>query len=175
MASAPRAHITPNAFRLQPHDWVPNNPRLPVLHYKGVIDPNVTDPAAAFEDLLTQNGWTPRWRWGVYTFHHFHSTAHEVLGIARGSATLTIGGPGGKEVNVEAGDLLVLPAGTGHKNEKSDEDFLVVGAYPPDQDFDLQREALPADAVARMDRLPFPESDPVSGPDGPLTALWRYS
>ncbi|WP_338422352.1 cupin domain-containing protein [Acetobacter musti] len=175
MASIAHAHITPNAFRLQPHDWVPNNPHLPVLHYKGVIGPDVLDPAAAFEERLTQNGWTPRWRWGVYAFHHFHSTAHEVLGIAKGQAILTIGGPGGKEVKAEAGDLIVLPAGTGHKNEGSTEDFLVVGAYPPDQDFDLQREALSADALALMDRLPFPESDPVSGPDGPLTALWRYS
>ncbi|NHO20189.1 cupin domain-containing protein [Acetobacter oeni] len=175
MASSTSAAVTPNAFRLQPHDWVPNNPNLPVLHYRGVIDPDVADPAVAFEEMLTRNGWTPLWRWGVYTFHHFHSTAHEVLGVARGSATLTIGGPGGKEMKVEAGDLIVLPAGTGHKNEGSSEDFLVVGAYPPDQDFDLQRQAISADTIAQMDRLAFPHSDPVSGANGPLTALWRYS
>nr|WP_240161555.1 cupin domain-containing protein [Gluconacetobacter azotocaptans] len=164
-----------DSFMLPRNDWVPNNDHLPVLYYRNAVALRPDDPAAGFEELFTTNGWPPRWRWGVYSFHHYHSTAHEVLGVASGSARLMLGGPGGRIVDVSAGDVVVLPAGTGHRNLGSDDTFLVVGAYPPGQDFDLQRGPLPPAALGRMNHVPFPASDPVTGAAGSLPALWHQT
>ena len=162
----------PDVLSLAGNGWVPNNERLPVLLYRGVLPATGKDPAQAFESLFRSNGWSPQWRNGIYDFHHFHSTAHELLGFAAGQARIMLGGERGSDVSVQAGDVAVLPAGTGHCKLQASAGFLVVGAYPPDQNWDLCREALSPEALKRMLTLPFPKSDPVSGPDGPLTRLW---
>jgi uncharacterized protein YjlB len=163
-------HAAVTALWFAADGWVPNNPRLPALLYRQAI-PDVHDRAAACEALLAKNGWPPQWRNGIYPFHHYHSTAHEVLGIARGSGRVLVGGPNGAPVELAAGDCVLLPAGTGHCRLAASAGFLVVGGYPPGWSWDLRRDALSAAELSAMARLPIPRTDPV-GRAGRLHAFW---
>lgn len=165
---------TPEPLFLHSNGWMPNNTRLPVLLYRNAI-PTGGDTATRMETLFRAHGWPPQWRNGVYTFHHYHSTAHELLGFAAGEAHLVLGGEGGHAITVRAGDVALLPTGTGHCEISCSDDFLVIGAYPPDQNFDICRSAPDADARKRMDTLPFPKTDPITGRTSPLLQHWKYS
>jgi uncharacterized protein YjlB len=145
----------------------------PVIIYRQAISSADATPEA-MEALFDGNGWPSQWRAGVYDYHHYHSTAHESLGIARGAATLQLGGPSGSSLRLEAGDVVVLPAGTAHRCEDADADFLVVGAYPPGQRWDILRgePADRPDADLRIARLPLPVTDPVGGQGGPVLEKW---
>lgn len=159
----------PESLTLAASGGVPNNPRLPVLIYRAVLP---ADPAAV-ETHIDANGWECRWRDGIFDFHHFHSTAHETLAVARGTATVRIGGEDGEEINLGPGDVLILPAGTGHKRITASRDFLVVGAYPPGQDYEIEKPSAGLEEAAkRISRVPLPASDPVTGTRGALTRLW---
>jgi uncharacterized protein YjlB len=142
-------------------DTIPNHPRFAVLIYRDVPDAR---------ERLGQHGWGGSWVNGVFDFHHFHSTSHEVLAVIDGSATLELGGPQGEAFELAKGDVLVLPAGTGHRRRSASSDFRVVGAYPAGQeDYDLLREADDA-ARERIAALPAPPGDPVGGKG---VATWR--
>ena len=134
------------------------------------------DPAAVFEDLFESNGWGDSWRDGIYDYAHYHSRIHEVLGIARGSGKVQFGGPKGRTFVLKAGDVAILPAGTGHQCLKASDDFLVVGAYPPIGTFDICNT--PEDhkkALVTMPKVAHPHKDPAYGAKGPLMRIWRKS
>ena len=142
-----------------PGDTIPNHPRFPVLLYRGTG----LEDADAARERFSGNGWVGAWVDGVFDFHHFHSTSHEVLAVVAGSATLELGGPQVRAFDVAAGDVVVLPAGTGHRRAAADGAFTVVGAYPRGQeDYDLLREADDA-ARDRIRAVPVPGQDPVGG------------
>lgn len=153
---------------------IPNHPAYPLLLHRQAFDASVADPAASAEALFAANGWGGLWRNGVYPYHHYHSTCHEALAVAAGWADVRFGGEAGETVRLEAGDVAVLPAGTGHKRLAASDDFLVVGAYPAGQPLDLIRDASEHDAaVARIGSVPLPATDPVFGSEGGLRTMWR--
>ena len=161
----------PQTFVFAPDGAIPNA-RLPLLVYKAAVP---ADPAA-IETLFAANRWPPAWRDGVFSFHHFHSNAHEALGIARGSATVLFGGPNGQELTVSAGDVVVIPAGVAHCNQRQTDDLLIVGAYP---DNAAQPDTFRGGAgeyetaVRNIAAVAAPAADPVGGGDGPLRTLWK--
>lgn len=155
-----------DSIMLAENGWVPNNVRLPVVIYRAALASDGPSLADRFEALFSGHGWPANWRDGIFDYHHYHSTAHEVLGVISGSATLEIGGPEGRRIEVSAGDALMLPAGTGHRCLSANEDFKVVGAYPQGQDWDICRQAADDAARARMAALPDPRYDTVTGERG---------
>ncbi|MDX1432640.1 MAG: cupin domain-containing protein [Gammaproteobacteria bacterium] len=154
---------------------IPNNPRLPVLAYRGAVRITGADPAAIFERLFSENLWVGCWRNGIFPFHHYHSTAHEVLGVYQGTATVALGGETGITLDIAPGDVVVIPAGVGHKRLAAAGGLGIVGAYPAGQDPDMCRghrdpARQHADNVARV---PLPALDPVCGAGGPLFTHWQ--
>ena len=154
-------------------DGVFPNSKLPVLIYRAAL---AAPGAPAFEELFERHGWSSSWRNGLFGVHHYHSTAHEVLGIYQGRVNVRLGGPGAGSVSLtaEAGDVLVIPAGVAHKNDGASTDFRVVGAYPvgtgPDMNHGKPGERPGTDR--NITRVPRPPTDPVHGASGALVRLW---
>ena len=119
----------PLTFMFSDDGSVPNNPLLPVLLYRGAVDVAAArDPETTIEQTFIANGWSHgMWRNGIHPYTHFHSMTHEVLGIARGTARVRLGGPQGQEFDVTAGDVMVLPAGTGHQRLSDSDRLSVIG------------------------------------------------
>jgi uncharacterized protein YjlB len=147
----------------------PNNPQFPLVVYRSAVALADSDPAAVFEKLFAKNGWKNGWRNGIYDFLHFHTQTHEVLGIARGHASVQFGGRSGPILEVAAGDVVILPAGTGHQRKSASRDLLVVGAYPPGGG---PRHVEPGEiahdkAVAAIAAVKAPSRNPLYGMDAP--------
>lgn len=162
------------AHLLEDDGVIPNNEELPLLVYPRVVRLPADDPAHLFEQLFQHNNWHGTWRNGIYSYHHYHSTAHEVLGIYRGHARVQLGGPHGVTLTVRAGDVVVIPAGVAHKNLGSSADFGVVGAYPQGQAWDMnygKAEERP-EAQEHIANVARPKHDPIYGSNGPLIQHW---
>jgi len=148
------------------------NSRLPALVYRSVLQS--ADLASGFEALFEQHGWSGSWRNGLYRTHHYHSTAHEVLGVYSGKVRIQLGGPTGAAIDIHAGDVVVIPAGVAHKNLGASVDFRVVGAYPagtsPDLNYGKRGERPETDR--NIARVAVPPADPVEGKAGALVAHW---
>jgi uncharacterized protein YjlB len=167
----------PNAFRFKDDGLVPNHPRWPLIVYRGAVNrTDGFDPAAVLEDLFDANGWSDSWRNGIYDYVHYHSRIHEVLGVARGRGKVRFGGNRGRALTLKAGDVAILPAGTGHQCLSASKDFLVVGAYPHFGKYDecTTVEDHPR-AVKTIPRVGRPRKDPVYGAKGPLIKAWKVS
>ena len=155
---------------------IPNNPRLPMLVYKGVAHPEGGSAEDALEALFAAHGWGNGWRGGViYDFHHYHACCHEVVGIGRGTARIQFGGPQGPVLQVAAGDAVLIPAGVGHCRLDADPELSVVAAYPPGSSPDMHRQGEPDGRALRdqIARVGIPDNDPVLGGEGGVSTLWR--
>ncbi|SDW90052.1 cupin domain-containing protein [Paenibacillus sp. PDC88] len=159
------------AYRFEDDGIIPNHPNLPVLLYPGVLRGREQETEALFNSHNWQNTWTG----GVFPYHHYHSNTHEVLGVISGSVKLQLGGEQGIVVTAAAGDVIVLPAGTGHKRIEASSDFQVVGGYPDAIEYDTYTgEAGERPKVLQdIKQVPLPDQDPVFGKSGPLHTYYR--
>jgi len=168
--------VKPGIQTLQiPDDGIfPNNNTLPLILMQLVFDPTAKNLVRAIEKTFHANAWGRSWRNGIYNFHHYHSTAHEVLGLYAGRVKAQFGGPDGQMVSAEAGDVIIIPAGVSHKNIEQSSDFRCVGAYPGGQSPDMQygRPDERPQVDQNIGSVPFPKTDPVFGEDGPLLEIW---
>jgi uncharacterized protein YjlB len=161
----------PLAVRFKDDGLVPNHPRWPLIIYQVAVDLGERhDPEAFMEDLFEANGWGDSWRDGIYDYVHYHSGIHEVLGVVRGKGRVRFGGKQGRILTLKAGDVAVLPAGTGHQCLSAEEGFLVVGAYPPAGTYD---ECTTMEDRPRALKTILKRKDPVYGRGGPLSKLWK--
>jgi uncharacterized protein YjlB len=153
----------------------PNNGMLPLMVYARALDTPEDITAEAFETLFLTNAWGNAWRNGVYGFHHYHSTAHEVLGIYAGTAQVQFGGPKGVSLAVVPGDVVIIPAGVAHKNVDASGDFRCVGAYPRGQRWDMNygKSGERPRADENIAAVATPCLDPVYGAGGPLLDRWH--
>ncbi|EMR69621.1 hypothetical protein MGN70_011311 [Eutypa lata] len=133
-------------YYLFPTDLIPNSPR-PLLHYKDALARTRggvhCDPAEVW-DMFHNNGWRVSWifRYGQTQLSHYHSEAHECMAVLSGTATIRFGvadteddldkntygdawEDGGIELEAEAGDVFIIPAGLAHKtyDTKPEDEF----------------------------------------------------
>jgi uncharacterized protein YjlB len=152
----------------------PNNDNLPLIVYRQAIVYGNEGPEVV-EKIFSRNGWGGSWRNGIYGYHHYHSTAHEVLGVYSGSCKVQLGGPEGRSFDIKKGDVVLIPAGVAHKNLGSSSDFRVVGAYPEGQSWDMNY-GKPGERPAadeNIAKVALPEMDPVFGKEGPVNEQWN--
>ena len=166
----------PQRFQFKDDGFTPNHPHWPLILYRTPVrlSPEF-DPAAILEGLFERNGWGDSWRAGIYDFLHYHSRIHEVLGVASGKVRVRFGGKNGRTLSLKAGDIAILPAGTGHQCMGGSKDFLAVGAYPPFGTYDECRPTA-ADhdrALKLIPKVGRPRKDPAYGAEGSLGTLWR--
>lgn len=169
-----RDYAEPLAIVFEDDGLVPNNV-LPFLVYQGAVQLDPKQPEQTIENLFETNNWGGTWRNGVYDYLHYHATVHEVLGVARGHARVRFGGDRGQEFDIKAGDVAVLPAGTGHQCVTASDDFCVIGAYPPGSRMEITRPTPEnhAKALKTIPNVARPPADPVTGKHGALMRLWR--
>jgi uncharacterized protein YjlB len=161
-------------FTFTPSGEIPNSD-LPLVLYRHALAPDLQNPGGC-QALFAQNDWRGNWVDGIFDYWHFHVTGHEVLGCVAGSARVGFGGDDGTAAELTAGDVVVIPAGVGHRrlSEKRD-GFTIVGGYPRGQSGqvlrpgDIERD----EARRRIAALALPHADPVSGGDGALFKAWR--
>ena len=161
-------------YRFEDDGLVPNS-LLPLVLMRRAVEPDARDPAAAFERVFERNGWRGTWRNGIFRYHHYHPNTHEVLGIASGEAAVRFGGEVGQTVEVGPGDVVVIPAGVGHKLIDKQGQLVVVGAYPDGEEPHTLREeaGLVVTARRQIAAVPLPGTDPVAGRNGALCRLWK--
>jgi len=167
-----KAPVNPELHYFQDDGIVPNSP-LPLLVYYKAFEERELKGATWLEQKFLSNNWYNSWRNGIFTFQHYHSITHEVLGIYSGEALVLLGGESGKKVEIEAGTIVVIPAGVGHKNLESHK-LGVVGAYPNGMAVDIMRcepgERPRVDDNIR--KVPVPAEDPLLGPADGLVKRW---
>ncbi|TDE17467.1 cupin [Dyadobacter psychrotolerans] len=165
--------MTPELHHFEDDGIIPNN-KLPLLIYRHAFSARKEEGALWLEKRFAGQNWSNFWLNGIYNYHHYHSITHEVLGVYAGSASVQFGGESGTIITIDAGDIIIIPAGVGHKNIFSSEDFAVAGAYPEGHSYDVLKGEAGERPFAdqRIAAVPIPESDPLLGKNKGLSKIW---
>jgi uncharacterized protein YjlB len=160
---------------LKRNGFFPNNAHLPVLLYKQALQLPGEKPEETVQQIFEENNWGNTWVNGIYSYHHYHSNTHEVIGIISGQCSVILGGEHGTVYELTKGDVLIIPAGIAHKSIYTSDDFICVGGYPGGKDYDINYGR--ADEHPRVDinikQVPIPETDPIQGREGILFEYWK--
>ncbi|MCD6018762.1 MAG: cupin protein [Bacteroidetes bacterium] len=167
-------HYSVKKYFLKDDGIVPNS-KLPVIHYKGIINLPFFFPGSYLKNLFKKNNWKNSWKSGVYEYHHYHSVTHEVMGVYKGKTTLQLGGKRGVKITLQKGDVLIIPAGVAHRNLKKENAVKCVGAYPNGKNYDMNygEKKERARAVKNIKKVKMPKKDPVFGKTGGIVKLWK--
>uniref|UniRef100_A0A7S4P5X3 Cupin type-2 domain-containing protein n=1 Tax=Paramoeba aestuarina TaxID=180227 RepID=A0A7S4P5X3_9EUKA len=172
--------------------FFPNNSRFPVIKYRGVLfemegkvlekekvaggeevvsEDQKKELMRFCESFLVKNGWIFPWEGIVYTYHHYHSNAWEGLCCVQGTATVQLGGEKGVIVDVECGDVLLIPPGVAHKGITQTPGFSVLGTYPEEApEADLLTKPPTPQQREFMETILLPSQHPISG----RSASWEF-
>jgi uncharacterized protein YjlB len=150
------------------------NSFLPALLYKGILDISGLFPAHHIIHQFKENGWANAWKSGIFTYHHYHSTTHEVVGVYKGKTTLLLGGEKGHRVEIACGDMLIIPAGVAHKNLGIETNVKCVGAYPDGHAYDMNygRTGERPETDVNIAGVSLPLSDPLKGMTAGVVETW---
>lgn len=168
----PKPH-RPTLIHLEDSGVFPNS-ILPVVYYPHVLDLIPLFKANCVKQQFAKNHWVNAWKGGIFTYDHYHSSTHEVLGCVQGSTDVRLGGPGGVTLHIDAGDVLIIPAGVAHRNMGCEHQLTCIGAYPVGYDFDINT-GQPGERPAtdeRIAQLPIPSYDPLYGFNEGLDLMW---
>src|SRR5215212_7073678 len=164
----------PEVYFVKDDGIFPNN-NLPILYYPGILKLPRLFPALTVKNLFKKNNWSNNWKQGIYTYHHYHSITHEVLGICKGETLLQLGGEKGITLLAQKGDVLVIPAGVAHMNLGKENDVTCVGGYPDGKDYDIRfgKKSERPRADRNIASVPIPTTDPVFGKKKGLVEIWK--
>jgi uncharacterized protein YjlB len=169
----PEKHYTLITYAIGPTAKFPNNEFLPVLHYKNVLKLGLLFRGWNVRRLFKKNGWYNSWRSGIYDFDHYHSNTHEVIGVIKGRTTLMLGGEQGQKIELEKGDVLIIPAGVAHKNVTPKNKCICIGAYPRGMEYDMCDGTYEGSkALENINKVPVPQKDPVFDKGGEIRHYW---
>ncbi len=162
------------SHKIEANGNFPNNPKYPLMIYKGALLIHPNDTAEVVKNVFAQNGYSNAWVNGIFDYHHYHSNTHEVLGVFSGKAEVQFGGEHGVCIELDKGDVVLIPAGVAHKRLSASEEFKVIGAYPKGVEYNTLRgtEEELKEAEKEIAAVPEPESDPVYGSKGHLFECW---
>ncbi|MBP2195017.1 cupin domain-containing protein [Pantoea cypripedii] len=136
-----------NQWRMATDGWVPNNPALPILHFRTQAG------QADLMSALRQAGWTPQWQAAPFSYQHFHSRSHAIFVVANGRGEWQLGGDNGVVMQAKAGDVIFLPAGSGQRLLRSQDDFSVIACYPNGNAWDVCRSAINPQTLQQATQL----------------------
>ena len=163
----------PFLYYLEGNGIFPNS-RLPVILFRHALQLPKLFKASYIKKLFASHGWTNAWNSGIFTYDHYHSITHEVLGVFKGSTNILLGGSDGRQIRVGAGDVLIIPAGVAHRNLDTEMAVECIGAYPDGMDYDINT-GKPGERPAtdrNISVVPIPEQDPVYGKEQGLPKIW---